>query len=145
MNLVYFSDTEMNQTWDLLTWRRCLVSLCLRDTHCFSPSGVLICSPTESSQLIYQVCPGTFKRIWIERSCRLCPGFVAGAPAAVTLFGCIAPPCHFEESPLHIFVSEAVDDGVEEGRDDVVEQGQLLVLFWGGLRSRSHVHNHTWN
>ena len=69
----------------------------------------------------------------MERPYRLCSGFVAGAPASVISFWCVAPACHFEESPLHIFVPQAVDDGVEKGRDDVVEQSQLLVLFWGGL------------
>lgn len=32
----------------------------------------------------------------------------------------------FTQSPC----LEAVDDGVEESRDEVVEKGQLLVLFW---------------
>lgn len=56
-----------------------------------------------------------------------------------------APACHLEESPLHILVSEALDDGVEESRDQAVEQSQLSVLLWGGLRAWFHVHDHGWH
>ena len=32
-----------------------------------------------------------------------------------------------------ILIFEAIDDGVEKGRDDIVEQGQFLVMLWEAL------------
>lgn len=43
----------------------------------------------------------------------------------------------------YIFVSEAIDDGVEKGRDDVVEQGKVSCPALGrGIGPRVHVHKH---
>ena len=51
---------------------------------------------------------------------------------------------YFQKGPLYIFVPETVDDGVEEGRDNIVEKGQLLVPLWIIPGPRPHVHDHGW-
>ena len=35
---------------------------------------------------------------------------------------------HFQKGPLYIILLETVDDGVEEGRDNIVEKGCFLTL-----------------
>ena len=69
-------------------------------------------------------------------------GLVVAFCVPVTSFSGPAPACQLEESSLYIFVSEAIDNGVEKGRDDVVEQGKFLVPLWGGIGPRGHVHKH---
>lgn len=51
---------------------------------------------------------------------------------------------HFQKGPLYIFVPETADAGGEEGRDDIIEKGQLLVSLWVIPGPRSHVHDHDW-
>lgn len=58
--------------------------------------------------------------------------------------GCSSASEYFHKSALHILIPEAVDDGVEESRDNVVEQSQLLVSLWVIPRTRPHVHDHGW-
>lgn len=82
------------------SWSPHLVSLCLRETYCHNLLGVLIYDLAESNPLIYHPCPldvGTElggEVMWA----------VHGARGSVTSFWRFAPACHFEESPLHIFV-----------------------------------------
>ena len=40
-----------------------------------------------------------------------------------------APAHQFEEGPVHIFVPQAVDDRVEEGCGNVVENGHFLATI----------------
>ena len=42
--------------------------------------------------------------------------------------------------PLHLFVSEGVDQGVQQGGDDVVEEGEELALVLGRAVPRLRVH-----
>ena len=44
------------------------------------------------------------------------------------------------QCPLHLFVSEGVDQGIQEWGDNVVEEGEELALILGGAVSRLHVH-----
>ena len=51
---------------------------------------------------------------------------------------------HFQKGPFCILVLETVNDGVEEGRDNIVEKGQLLVPLWVLPGPRPHIHDHDW-
>ena len=42
--------------------------------------------------------------------------------------------------PPHLFVSEGVDQRIQERGDNVVEEGEELALILGGAVSRLHVH-----
>lgn len=44
----------------------------------------------------------------------------------------LAPARLLKESPLHIFVPAAVDDGIEEGRDDIMKR-PISCPFWRGI------------
>ena len=47
---------------------------------------------------------------------------------------------HSPQCPLHLFVSEGVNQGVQEWCDNVVEEGEEFALVLGRAVSRLHVH-----
>ena len=74
---------------------------------------------------------------------QVCPWFWTTLKHPESL-NCASLAKYFQKGPLYIFVPETVHDGIEEGRDDIVEEGQLPVSLRVIPGPRPHVHDHGW-